>query len=435
MTINATPPRGMRDLLPKEVELRDRATSIIMETYRKYGFVRVETPALENIENLTGGEGGENEKLVFKILKRGEKLSIPAAGLSESDLADLGLRFDLTVPLARYYANNIAELPTPLKAVQIGPVWRAERPQKGRFRQFTQCDIDIIGMEAPVAEIELLLATSEALLALGFSGFNVRINDRRILQSLAEYAGFAPAAFNRVFIALDKLDKIGIEGVRGELTNELQSDEPVARLLDLLSKMTAEQSFDQKRRLLPNPFDLSVYESLKTVIETIQAEADGRFGVLFDPLLVRGMSYYTGQIFEIWSSEFPSSLAGGGRYDKMIGKFLGRDIPACGFSIGFERIISILGSRGTGSNQDNRKLALLFDKKEALPGVVTAAQALRKEGYLVSLQAKRPKLRKQLDELALQGFSSFSIFEGGGGRPVVKNLETTTGDPNEKEER
>jgi histidyl-tRNA synthetase len=412
----------MRDLLPREGELRDQATSIILETYRKYGFVRVETPAMENIENLTGGEGGENEKLVFKVLKRGEKLSSSQAGAGGAELADLGLRFDLTVPLARYYAGNFSALPNPLKAVQIGPVWRAERPQKGRYRQFTQCDIDIIGMEAPIAEVELLLATSDALLALGFSNFHIRINDRRVLQSLAEHCGFRPEAFNSVFITLDKIDKIGLEGVRKELIENGQDGGAVGKLLDLLSQMSAEQTFEQKRTLLPAPVDGTVYDALQTVIDTVRAQADGRFGILFDPLLVRGMSYYTGQIFEIASPEFPSSLAGGGRYDKMIGKFLGREVPACGFSIGFERVISILEAKNPAPT-DHKKLALLFEKSDALPAVVTMARKRRDAGYTVSLQMKRPKLRKQLDELALQGFSLFSIFDGSD-EPAIKALES-----------
>lgn len=419
---NITPPRGMRDLLPKEVELRDHATSVILETYRKYGFVRVETPALENIENLTGGEGGENEKLVFKVLKRGEKLSQSAPGAGGADLADLGLRFDLTVPLARYYAGNFSALPNPLKAVQIGPVWRAERPQKGRYRQFTQCDIDIIGMEAPLAEVELVLATSDAFLALGFSNFTVRINDRRILQSLAEHSGFRPETFNRVFIALDKIDKIGIEGVRKELLENEQDVDAVERLLELLAKIPAEARFERKRELLPDNVDRAVYDALQMVIEAVEAEGNGRFGIVFDPLLVRGMSYYTGQIFEISSPEFPSSLAGGGRYDKMVGKFLGREVPACGFSIGFERMISILEAKNPTSEIETKKLALLFEKSDPLPGVAATARRVREAGYLVSPQVKRPKLRKQLDDLALQGFSFFALYDGTGKLPEVKPL-------------
>jgi histidyl-tRNA synthetase len=374
---------------------------------------------------LTGGEGGENEKLVFKVLKRGEKLLKPTAELNALDLVDLGLRFDLTVPLARYYAGHFSALPNPLKAVQIGPVWRAERPQRGRYRQFTQCDIDIIGMDPPAAEVELILATSEALLALGFSNFNVRINDRRVLQSLAERCGFPPSAFNSVFITLDKIDKIGIEGVRKELMAEEQNAEAVEKLLDLLAKMETEQGFENKRSSLPHN-DPSVYDSLQTVINTVLSQANGRFGVLFDPLLVRGMSYYTGQIFEISSPEFPSSLAGGGRYDKMIGKFLGRDVPACGFSIGFERVISILEEKNAISLKNSRKLALLFEKTDPLSEVVMIARTFREEGYTVSLQVKRPKLRKQLDELAIQGFSFFSTFERPGESPTIKPLETLT---------
>ena len=420
MTIDTSPPRGMRDLLPLEVELRDAAMSRILGVYRTHGFRRVETPALESLKLLMGGGGGENEKLIFKILKRGEKLATSSGDGAAEELADLGLRFDLTVPLARYYAHHHARLPHPLRAIQIGPVWRAERPQRGRYRQFTQCDIDILGVESEVAEVELILATAEALLALGLMDLTVRINDRRLLVSVAERCGFAPERFESVFIGLDKLDKIGLDGVRAELQAAGHHPDAVATLVTLLGEPAlGKGQVDDVLKALPVDIDGAPAAALRTVIRAVGEASAGRFPLVFDPTLVRGMSYYTGQIFEIGYKDHPSSIAGGGRYDGMIGRILGRDVPACGFSIGFERIVAILQEQGGAVAEPARRLALIFDgARDDLTEVIASAQRLRAEGYLVSVESRSKRLRKQLDDLAAHGVGLYLVLGETDVRPI-----------------
>ncbi|MBI3454469.1 MAG: histidine--tRNA ligase [Candidatus Rokubacteria bacterium] len=411
--ISTEPPRGMRDILPDEAELRDATGQTILAVYRRYGFRRIETPALESIQLLTRGEGGENEKLIFKVLKRGEKLDL-AGAVSEADLVDLGLRFDLTVPLARYYAHNHARLPKPLKAVQVGPVWRAERPQKGRYRQFTQCDIDILGVESSIAEIELILATTEALAALGLEELTVRINDRRILNVVAERCGFDPARYDSILIAVDKLDKVGKAKVLEELSQAGHPAEAIAHLMDLLSvESDPDRGLEWMRKRLEHERDDGAFEALARIIGTVRGEAAGRFGIAFDPALVRGMSYYTGPIFEIASSRFPSSIAGGGRYDELIGKILGQDVPATGFSIGFERVVSILTERAGGRGRRRERVAMIFD--EAAPDlrpVLEKARELRSKGLAVSLEIRAKRRGAQLAALAAQGFDGYVWFDG-----------------------
>jgi histidyl-tRNA synthetase len=414
--VPTAPPRGMRDVLPDEVELRDVATQTILTVYRSYGFRRIETPALEHLRLLVSGEGGDNEKLIFKVLKRGEELETALAAGSR-DLADLGLRFDLTVPLARYYAENHARLPDPLKAIQIGPVWRAERPQKGRFRQFTQCDIDVVGAKSPAVEIELILATCEALSRLQLSDLTVRVNDRRILGAIARHCGFDEREHAAVFIAFDKLDKIGAEGVMRELHDAGLSADAVAGFERLLPVL-------QKREL---PLDALGDEAraaaagLDAIILTANQAIAAGARVERDPTLVRGMGYYTGTIFEISSPAFPSSIAGGGRYDRMVGKLMGREAPACGFSIGFERLVAILSERGgvaspaaPAAGASGRRIALLVDDAatSALVPALAAARALREGGDLVSLEIRRKNLGRQLDDLQVHGFSAYAICEG-----------------------
>jgi histidyl-tRNA synthetase len=405
----------MRDLLPDEVERRDATAATILDVYRRYGFRRVETPALESIQLLTRGEGGENEKLIFKVLKRGEKLDVARAA-SESDLVDLGLRFDLTVPLARYYAHNHARLPRPLKAVQIGPVWRAERPQKGRFRQFTQCDIDILGLRSWIAEVELILATTEALSALGLQGLTVRINDRRILIGIARRCRFDPARYDSVFIALDKLEKVGWRGVTEELAAAGHARAAISSLVELLSPEGSgppRLGMDEVRERLGPHTDEAAFDALSMIMRTSGAEAAGQWRIEFDPTLVRGMTYYTGPIFEVASSDFPSSIAGGGRYDALIGKVLGRDVPATGFSIGFERVISILMERAGRAGTARKRVALIFEEeKDDLVEVLAAAKAFRTDGLSVSTELRAKKLGGQLAALAGQGFDGFAIFDG-----------------------
>jgi histidyl-tRNA synthetase len=394
----------MRDVLPDEVALRDWAMTQILAVYRRHGFVRIETPAVESLRLLLRSDGGENEKLIYKILKRGEKLA--AAGAPE-DLADLGLRFDLTVPLVRYYANNHARLPQPLRAIQIGPVWRAERPQHGRYRQFTQCDIDVLGVASEVAEIELILATTEALAALGLKDLTVRLNDRRVLAAIVAHCGFDAARAGAVFIALDKLDKVGREEVAAELREAGHASEAIGRLLDMLASAATPAALC---RLLGARADDRVWAALQRILDTVETQAAGRFRLLFDATLVRGMGYYTGPIFEIQHGDGTSSIAGGGRYDRMVGRFIGRDVPATGFSIGFERVIGLLVERGTPVEAEAERIVLVFDETmPALGPVLTLARDLREQGKMVLLETRSKRLGKQLQELEARGFRKIGV--------------------------
>jgi histidyl-tRNA synthetase len=414
----------MRDILPEEVELRDAAVREIVAVYRAYGFRRIETPALENLRLLAGSEGGENEKLIFKVMKRGEELE--TARRAGEELADLGLRFDLTVPLARYYAENHARLPDPLKAIQIGPVWRAERPQKGRFRQFTQCDIDVLGLASPLVDIELILATTDALARLGLSGLTVRINDRRLLEVLARHCGFSEAAHGAFFIAFDKLDRLGPEGVLAELRDGGHEARAVQRFAELLPGLNPDKvSLEALRSALPGATE--AWDTLATIIAAANAEIATGCRVRFDPTLVRGMGYYTGPIFEIAAAGYPSSIAGGGRYDRMIGRILGREAAASGFSIGFERLIAILAERGglsarEGAEPAGRRVALLVDEGGDVSAAVHAAKLLRAEGHLVSLEVRRKNVKKQLDDLMTHGFWGHAGLDDPERPPEVKPL-------------
>jgi len=394
----------MRDVLPDEVALRDWAMAQILTVYRRHGFVRIETPAVESLRLLLRSDGGENEKLIFKILKRGEKLA--AAGPAD-EMADLGLRFDLTVPLVRYYAQNHARLPQPLKAIQIGPVWRAERPQQGRYRQFTQCDIDILGVASEVAEIELILATTEALTALGLKDLTVRLNDRRLLGAMVAHCGFDAARAGSVFIALDKLDKVGRDSVAEELRAAGHPPPAIERLLDLLGSSATPAAL---RSLLGATADDAVWQGLQRILDTIEAQASGRFRLVFDATLVRGMGYYTGPIFEIQHGDTTSSIAGGGRYDRMIGRFTGRDVPATGFSIGFERVIGILMERGPAVDAGTDRVVLVFDEAmPALGSVLSLAREFREQGKHVLLETRTKRLGKQLQELEARGFRRIGV--------------------------
>lgn len=404
---------GMKDILPEEMEMRDHLIGIIKEVYKSYGFTPIETPAVESIENLISNQGGDNEKLIFRILKRGEKLRLEGAS-SADDISDIGLRYDLTLPLARYYAANAAQLPTPFKAVQIGSVWRADRPQKGRYRQFTQCDIDIIGEAGPLAEIELILATSSALARLcPDRRFRVRINDREILRAMASYAGFAEEETEKVFIILDKMDKIGIEGVRRELFAEGYEETCIERYMGLFEEESEATGADALMKKLGNALRPETGERFRYMIETVRACSESEFDLVFDPTLVRGMGYYTGTVFEVSMEGFSGSVAGGGRYDRMIGRFTGKDTPACGFSIGFERIIGILADAGWRSPAGSEKIAYLYEKgleAERIADLIREASVERKEGRQVLLAVMNKNKKFQKEQLRASGYTQFKEF-------------------------
>ena len=406
-----TPMKGMNDYLPGDMRLREYVIGQIKSTYGSYGFCPIETPCVEHIENLTSKQGGENEKLIFKILKRGEKL---AGAESQQDLCDSGLRYDLTLPLSRYYANNMAQLPSPFKALQIGNVWRADRPQKGRFRQFTQCDIDILGDATNLAEIELMGATTTMLCKLGFTGFTVRVNDRQILKAMAQACQFEEADFDKVFIILDKMDKIGLEGVKKELLDAGFAQESVEKYVAWFER--AGQGLSAREFCgegLADVLDPKVLDGLDEILSCVQAGASGDFKLAFDPTLVRGMSYYTGTIFEVELPGFSGSIAGGGRYDEMVGHFCGQKVCACGFSIGFERIITILKDQGYQIPDDTRKVAFLAENglsAEKKVAMFQEAAALRAEGVQVMVTTRAKNAKHQKETLRGQGYEEFKEF-------------------------
>jgi len=401
------PVKGTRDYLPEEMRVRDAMQAVILRSYQKNGFSKIQTPILESIENLIKSEGGENLNMIFKILKRGQKLDLDREDLTENDLVDTGLRFDLTLPLSRYFANNRANLRVPFKVIQIGEVFRAERPQKGRLREFYQCDIDIIGDPSCNAEIELIHTTAKTLMELGFDDFIIRVNDRQILFDLIESAGFAKEDVLSVCIVFDKLDKVGIDGVKKELLDKNFDTGAVERFMECISQdasagLSAMSAYCRNQEVLG---------TLQHVIDSVQELSQGLYRVEYDKSLVRGMGYYTGTIFEVVSPEFNSSIAGGGRYDKMIGTLIGEDIPAIGFSIGFERIADILLNRSQNKFDTGiHRMALLFDEKDSFVEVVQKADKLRSTGYDVTTVPKAKKLGKQFNALEREGFEAALVY-------------------------
>ena len=413
MALNKKPVTGMKDILPAEMQLRDYCISVIKETYGKFGFTSIETPCVETIGNLSSKQGGENEKLIFKILKRGEKLKLEEAK-EEADLVDGGLRYDLTVPLVRFYSNHANELPSPFKALQIGNVWSADRPQRGRYRQFMQCDIDIMGEPSNLAEIELILATTTTLGKLGFKDFVIRINERRILKAMAAYSGFAEDDYDTVFIILDKMDKIGEEGVVNELVKSGFSQESAEKYMALFKELEENGgSVEWLADKLKDYLEPDVAKSLSEIIASVRATKSSDFEITFDPTLVRGMSYYTGTIFEISIPQFGGSCGGGGRYDKMVGRFTGNDVPACGFSIGFERIILLMMENGFQIPDQPKKTAYLIEKGvsgDRLCEVIAQAQEARKDGSQVLVARMNKNKKFQKEQLTKEGYTDFVEF-------------------------
>lgn len=416
MALKKKPVNGMKDIMPNEMEIRDYVISVIKDTYRSYGFTPIETPCMEDIDNLTGSKGGENEKLIFKVLKRGEKLKLDDSPTEES-IVDYGMRYDLTVPLARYFAAHENELTTPFKALQIGNVWRADRPQRGRYRQFTQCDIDILGEPSIIAETELILATSSTLGKLGFKGFEIRVNSRQILKAMGLFAGFEEDRLEEVYITLDKIDKIGLISAADELIEKGFSKESVDKYIEIVKELfscgevgTAALILKEK---LGDYIDADVIKGLVELSDIVEEAKDAEFLLVFDATLVRGMGYYTGTIFEINIPEFGGSCGGGGRYDNMIGSFLGKDVPACGFSIGFERIILLLMESGFKIPSGGKRIAYLIDKKypnDKLNDVFSKARAARADGNQVLIVRMNKNKKFQKEQLSASGYEEFEEF-------------------------
>jgi histidyl-tRNA synthetase len=427
MNIDNSPARGMRDLLPADVAVRDHVLESIVAVYRRFGYQRIETPALENIDRLQSGEGADNEKLIYQVLRRGLPREV-AAGTPLRELVDLGLRYDLTVPLTRFYGHNHASLPLPFRSLQVGPVWRAERPQRGRYRQFYQCDIDMIGEPSVLAEAELIEATSEALAAIGLTGTTIRLSDRRFLSALATDTGIPEEAQDAFFIALDRLDRVGWEGVRSEL---LALDLPAASVWAVEKKIQG--LMEVPGRTLAAALRDSLPELPEPVIDDLSATVSclDRLSLerpltwRFDPALVRGMGYYTGQVFEIIHPDVSGSVAGGGRYDKLIGRSLGRDVPACGFSIGFERIVDLLARR---TSRD--ALAVLVDANVPVADALEVARELRGAagpGQAVETVRRSGKIGPQLKRLEAAGFTRFVLVRSLDGAIVISEQRSLGG--------
>ena len=408
MTFIKTPVKGMPEQMPKDMALREFALRTIKDNYKQYGFSLISTPYIEHIENLTGKQGGENEQLIFKILKRGEKLE--KANVLD-DLCDMGLRYDLTLPLARFYANNSDKLTFPFKALQIGDVFRADRPQKGRFRQFTQCDIDIIGDATIMAEVELITATMNMVEKLGLSGAKIRINDRNILKAMALTCNFCEDKLESVYIVLDKMDKIGLDGVLNTLVEMGYEKQNAQKYCSFFGSITDFETFKNMVKSGEIQFlEENVVKDLQTIMDCVNKVKSDKSEIVFDPTLVRGMSYYTGPIFEIELMGYGLALGGGGRYDKMIGKFCGKDVPACGFSIGFERIISIIGENNLLPEPQNRQTAILVAKdvsSDKLDKVFTLANKLRSQGDSVLVAPRNKNVSFQKDKLIEIGYNNF----------------------------
>jgi histidyl-tRNA synthetase len=414
MSRNLLPSKGMRDFMPDEKKLRERVMGIIRDEYAKNGFLEIETPVVEDIERLIDSDGGENTKLIFKILKRGEKLDLEIKNLKEHELIDLGLRFDLTLPLSRFYCNNHGDLPKVFKAMQTGYVFRAERPQRGRFRSFMQCDVDIMGDDTNFSEIELIDVVGKTLNRLGIEGFKVKINDRRLLTDAILTSGFTKDDVTSVCISLDKTDKIGIEGVRKDLEKQGFDQAAIDKLLVVMENIQS-GGLDGVEK---SGLNSDALNSLREIIHAVEAMNGGRYEIEFDFTLVRGMGYYTGTIFEVAYGDLGYSIAGGGRYDNMIGTFMGKEVPAVGFSIGFERIVELLKERGEDLLTDEN-VALIFESET--PGeIILVGDALRSEYKTVSAFRREKKFGKQLERLKKAGYKYFAVLDGG--KPVVKEI-------------
>ena len=421
--MKTTPVKGTNDYLPREVEIRDYLQNTILDVYVNNGFEHITTPIIEDIENLDKSEGGENLNLIFKILKRGDKLVSAAKGFKDKDidsmsahdsenaLADMGLRYDLTLPLSRYFANNKDKLTLPMKCIQMDRVYRAERPQKGRLREFVQCDIDIIGSDSTDSEVELILTTTKALKAIGMKNFKVKLNDRRLLRAFLLNCGFEEDELDSVCITFDKMDKIGLDGVKEELAGKNFSMAAIDKFISFMSgkEKASDITLAEVKDILS---DKTAAESLENIINTVNDITGHEFDVVFDLSLVRGQGYYTGTVFEVESIDFKGAIAGGGRYDNLIGKFIGSQVSAVGFSIGFERIFSILMDNGLDIETKSKRIAVMYEEGNTVNAIRMAEEA-REKGYAAAIYIKPKKMGKFLDKLAERGYEGFINVENG----------------------
>ena len=406
MAYTKSPIKGTQDILPSDEKVRNTLLDIIKDTYLQFGFMQIETPILENISNLTSGDGGENEKLIFKILKRGDKLNLSDA-TNEADVVDYGLRYDLTLPLSRYFANNISELPSPFKAIQIGPVFRADRPQRGRFRQFYQCDIDIIGEDNILAEIDLITASSHALNKIGFKNYTFRINDRRLLCALIDKANISTRDMSQILIILDKLDKIGLDNVCDEISKLDIDQEKINTFTNDFKAILNITSLDEIKNIIGDEANEAA-DSLRNIIEIINTQSDANINIKFDPSLVRGMGYYTSTIFEISLDDFELSIGGGGRYDSMTSRFGAEKTSAVGISLGFERLAMLAIENNLVSIIDNEVTTILVDKKlngEELSKLFEDVSKRRSNGEHINLVTMKKNKKKQKEDLQQLGYT------------------------------
>lgn len=402
MKINTEPVRGTKDYGPKEMEIRDFVTQKILSTYKQNGFLHIKTPILEDINLLDGSDGGDNLKLMFKILKRGEKLNLEGNNLKERDLIDMGLRYDLTVPLARFYANNQNNLPKPFKSIQIDDSFRAERPQRGRYRQFTQCDIDILGDNSENAEIEILQVAGETLQNIGFENFTFKINDRRILNNLILTAGFSTEDLQKVCITLDKRDKIGYEGIKKELLENGYNETNIDNIISILADIT-EKGIDA---LYNTKVDIEYIDRLKRIIDSVNYLSKNKYKVEFDISIIRGQGYYTSTVMEVYLDGFSGASGGGGRYDEMIGKIINVPTTAVGFSIGYERVCLILQEMNKKVYQET-KTALIYDKNYDFVEVMKQKEQTK---GIVMIVPKAKNLQNQVNKLRDLGIDNFVML-------------------------
>ena len=399
--MKTTPVKGCLDYLPREMELRGQVIDIILKTYKKNGFLQVKTPVLENLENLTSGDSGDNTKMMFKTIKRGAKLNLEKPNLTEADIAEEGLRYDLTVPLARLFTNNRNDLPIPFKATQLDDSFRAEKPQEGRNRQFTQCDIDIWGEPTVLGEVEIITTVMEAYNKIGLPNVVCRISSRKILTSIIEFVGFAESEVNDVCIIVDKLEKIGVDGVKKELENKGFAQNKISSLVSALDDIQ-KNGLKSVAKYGANSQDAI---DMQNLIAAVKPFMPAGYDIYFDISIVRGQGYYTGAVFEMYcyQSGYRGAIGGGGRYDKMYEKFAGTSLPAVGYGLGLDSVLLVLSKLGKTNIAGNKKLALVYERDDSLETIMQVKNMF-KENFDVSVFPYPKNFKEFMRKIKINGF-------------------------------